>query len=303
MKNNPYFEKPGLSSGQLAKYWNRGNYSPDMALIETTPKAIFTTGHAFEALCYDLSHPGSETFFADFFISEQTGNLPDCIARVIEEKPIEKQAEALEKLIKLTKAGVPNKTHKTRHAYIDECLANPGKMPVSNTDYGMLLDLAKKMQVVPLPPDHLLTGWTVGDVMEKAEWQVPIYWEAPMPKKALIDCLLRFKDVSFIFDLKWTSGFSQIVKSIGSRLWIQDVHYQEAVSMKFGVPCEPMTFIVGSGEEPGLCQIYRTNQENRSLLIREYENLCQSYQAWLDAGRPPKGYLEAREVKVWLGLK
>ena len=118
-----YRAAKGLNFSSLAAYYNKGENSPDHALIKTEFKSYFEYGKMFESKLQDMA-TGSTVFDDRFFQSKVSGNMPDQMIKWIDE------GEDLESHIVYTKAGAPSGTHKTRHAFIDEALENPGKIPV-----------------------------------------------------------------------------------------------------------------------------------------------------------------------------
>jgi len=297
-KMTEYFKQPGLSSGKLAQFWNGGSYSPDHALSKLKWRYDFEKGNAFEALCHDTA-TGNHTFFDKFFISDQKNQPPDEVALAVP-----KEKEALEKLVVLTKDGKKSQTYKKRHAYIEECLFNPGLMPVCQSDYATLKELAEKLCSMPFPQWHGLSEYLVGDYLGRCEWQSEHYWEKDnIGKKALADCLLCLDDVAILADIKYTSAFGNFRKLLRSKHWIQDIHYSEGIEETRKIRCEPMLFFVGcsGGEnEPALAQIWRTDPRNRDELKAEYDQLCSAYSAWERGGKQKKGWIADKTERIWV---
>lgn len=313
---NYYFKQPGQSSGKLATFRNGGDYSPDCVLeYERLVSAgafwqyAFELGNALECLCYDLTHD-SRTFFDKFFISDHDNEPPDDIGRVIVNNPAEKHAELFEKLVvwnKPDKSGKveKNKTYSKRHAYIEECLANPGRMPISQTDYKILKELADKMAALPLPDWYRFRNAKVGDVWGLCEWQYPVYWESGgIGKKALCDNL--FFDESgyaILMDIKYSASLSNFLKMMRTKYWIQAEHYREGVSTIPDTNALPMLFVVGVGPEKGkppMATIRQVDERDFEKCREEYHRVSLAYHAWEQSGRLPVGRLDAKQERVWL---
>jgi len=315
MTDHPYFSKPGQSSGNLAKFWNNGEHCPDAVLVPIEWRYDFARGHAFEAVCRDHA-TGSKTFFDDFRVSEIDGDVPENIWKTTHEFSGEKLREKLSALEvmtlekknkkgEVTEPARRNKTYSAQHAYMDECLAseNFGKMPVCQTDYSAMRELAKSICDLDFPKWHRLREYKIGNYLAGCQWQTEHYWDDNgIGKKALADCLYTQHGNAFPADIKWTSSFSQFKSAFQSHHWIQAAHYERGISASLGVKCTPMLFLVGCAggkNAPNLAQIWSVDKKQRDELDREYDRLCTEYDAWEKAGKPKSGKLEERVQRVW----
>jgi len=292
---HPYFAKPGQSSGKLSRFWNGGDYSPDIALRQIDWKYDFEKGHAFEAVVMDTA-TGSGEFGKKYYVSEIDNEPPDEIAEAI------KDGRPLAGLEILTQKGERNKTYSKRHAYIDEAIGFPGLIPVCQKDYGAMRTLAKSIMGLEFPEWHPLKGHKIGEYLAVCEWQTEHYWTdgGMIQKKALADCLYIDQGMAFPVDLKWTGAFSQFRSAMRSHHWIQALHYEMGIRATRGVKCAPMLFVVGCAAEPPLAQTWGVDQRNVSDLLVEYDRLCMAWHTWELAGSPKTGTLPAKEVKIWI---
>jgi hypothetical protein len=297
MVEYPYFSKPGQSSGNLARFWNNGEHCPDAVLVPMEWKYDFARGHAFEAVVMDFA-TGKRTFFEDFYISEIENEPPDDVAKCV------KYGNELDDLIVLTAKGERNKTYSKRHAYIDECKKFPGLMPVCQTDYSSMRELAKSICDLDFPEWHPLGRYKIGDYLAGCQWQTEHCWaDNGIEKKALADCLYTQHGAGFPADIKWTSSFSQFKSAFQAHHWIQAVHYERGISASLGVKCSPMLFLVGcvgAKNEPNLAQVWSVDKKQRDDLIREYDRLCMEYDDWEKAGKPKSGKLKERVQRIWI---
>ena len=298
MSEHPYFSKPGQSSGQLSKFWNGGEHCPDAALMPVEWRYDFARGHAFEAVCMDFA-TGSRTFFDEFYISEIENEPPDEIAKCI------KYGDEIDDLVILTAKGERNKTYSKRHAYIDEAKKFPGLMPVCQSDYSTMRELAKSICDLDFPEGHKLAGYKIGDYLAGCQWQTEHYWtENGIEKKALADCLYVQHGAGFPADIKWTSSKKQFKSAWQSHHWIQAIHYERGIVKSLSSSLfHPMLFLVGiagSKTEPTLAQIWRIDERQRGELDREYDRLCREYDRWEKAGKQKTGKLKERVQRVWI---
>jgi len=324
---------PGQSSGKLSDFRNAGDYSPDNVLenerLEKSGERwqfAFERGNALEAMCFDLTHD-TRTFFDRFFISEQDNEPPDEIGRIIANRDVTEHEEKLKSLIVLNnpdKNGDQkrNATYKKRHAYIDECLAAPGKMPMSQTDYKILKELSEKMADLQLP-DWYPFAEKVGYVWERCLWQEPIYWEREIrkrselwriKKKALCDNLLLASGCAILMDIKYSATHDNAMRMMRSKYWLQGAHYQEGVSGKYSfgqvdiwngtnLGALPMLFVVGIGPEkgkPATATIKQVDDRDLEKCREEYQRVSMAYHEWEKSGRLPVGRLEPKQVRIWI---
>ena len=274
-----YRSAPGLNSTFLAQFYE----SQDHALLKTPHKSHFETGHIFEDMVRDACK--GTTFFKDrYFVSSVTsGGIPD------ELMPwIEKGVDLETKYVYTTK-NERHRTYKTRHAYLDECLNNPGKYPISLYDYDMLSIMLCNFL------DMELFGATMLDVLSQAEFQVPIYWEERgIKKKALADAVLCL-GATYMFDIKTSANPVQLRQMMNNKYWIQKEHYTEGGKAEYG-NIEEFVFLVAYKEDPFLCEPIEICGDTSF----EYNDLCARAMTWLGDGKPNKGYLPLRKHYVRL---
>lgn len=292
MSEAEYRNYQALNFSSLANYYNAGVYSPDHALMKVEYKSYFEYGHQFETMLQDAVK-GTNEFEKRFFKSTVSGKMPDDLIKWIDE------GEDLETKFVYTKKGDRSETHKTRHAFLDEAMANPGKIPVSTQDWDMLNRHTENM----LKMQYL--NAKVEDILSAGEWQVPIVWnDGEFEKKALVDCLVDLGGEYLPIDIKTTAGFKQFSYGLRDRYWIQDILYCEGITYVHG-PAMQMVFFVASKEAPCLCQPWVIDYDGatkdgvpyRISALETYNDLCRSYSKWVKAGRFPKGWLPLGSVK------
>ena len=236
-----YREYHAINFSSLAAYYNKGVYSPDHALMTIEHKSYFEYGKMFETMLQDYVK-GTKEFEKRFFQSTVSGKMPDELIQWIDKN------EDLESKYNLNKDGSRSKTSATRHAFLDEAQANPGKIPVSIQDWDMLNRHTENM----LKMQYLDAN--VEDILAAGEWQVPITWtEDGLKKKALVDCLVDLGGEYLPVDIKTTAGFKQFSYMLKDKYFIQDIWYCEGVTHVYG-PAMQMAFFVASKEAPFLCQ-------------------------------------------------
>jgi hypothetical protein len=280
MTEKEYRQYPAVNYSSLAAFYNDGINSPDHALMDFGYKGYFEYGKQFEIMLQDACQGGG-SFGDHYFITELTGKMPDELPKWIEEGTIGDQYE-------YTKTGKLNMQKKVKHAYLDACKDNPGKIPVSFADAELLEHHVMNMLKMDVQ------GVRVESMLKNAEWQVPVIWtENGIEKKALIDCLVKPKSKVYLFDIKTTANFKQFGYMLTQKYWIQEIHYTEGVNAEVGA-CDGMIFLVASKEKPYLCQSWWIDYgpiENKMVVYETYDNLVADYKKWEDGGRHPRGYL------------
>jgi len=290
LTESEYRKHPAMNFSSLASYYNKGTYSPDHALMKMEYKSYFEYGKQFETMLQDAVK-GTDEFGKRFYFSQLKNKMPDDLIMWIDEK------HDLKSYYQYTKAGALSGTFKGRHAYLDEAIKNPGKIPVSIPDADRLKRHTENM----LKMEYLDTK--VEDILAAAEWQKVIIFTDydGFEKKALLDCFVNLGGKYLAVDIKTAADFKKFGYMARDKYWIQDIHYTNAVNIKYG-PCESMPFFVASKEAPFLCQpisIDYGGVDLRSQMIEEYWELCESYKKWNDAGRWPKGWLPLDTIKKY----
>lgn len=276
MSEQDYRKAKGINYSSMSQFW----ISQDHALLPFKHKSYFEIGKMFETLLQD-SCIGTTDFESKYFICEVAGKMPDDLISLIE------SGADLEQEFVLTLKGERNKARKVKHAYLDACLEHKkGLFPVPMWMNDMLLKLVDNMLKMEL------LGATVFDILSKAEWQVPIFWEKNgIKKKALLDCVLPMEDATFVFDVKTAQNEFQFSQMAQKKYWVQRDHYTEGCNEVYGnVEC--FTFLNAYKEKPYLCEPVNI-EGDRGF---EYDKLCRDFVQWLKDGRPAKGFLPERKV-------
>ena len=272
MNEIEYRQHPAMNFSSLAQF----NKSPDHALIKMEYKSYFEYGKQFETLLQDAVK-ATDDFEQRFYPTNLSNKMPDELVGWIDKK------EDLEDKYEYTKAGKLSGTYKGRHAYLDEALKHPGKIPVSGPDSEMLKRHVENM----LKMNYM--GTSVESLLSRAEWQVPIIFEDydTYEKKALLDC----KVDDLVIDIKTTASFQKFGYRLRDDYWIQQIFYSRAAKAK------DFVFFVASKEEPCLCAPFKL--EAYDGLDDQFDKLCEAYSEWVDEGKHGRGYLPLQTVKKW----
>ncbi len=270
MTEAEYRADPAFNYSLLAAF----RESPDHALMEVPPKTVFEQGKAFERLLQDKTQ-GTDSFHERYFEFDTEYTMPSELPKWFEDGD-----DLTEKYV-YKNDGDRHGIYKARHAYLDVCLENPGKLPIGTKDQKMFEPMIENMLKCEI------FGTTVKDLLERAEWQVPILWETNgIKKKALRDCLIKTPQKKITFDIKTSASISQFLQMARKKYWIQDMHYTEAG----GEDAMPMVFLVAPKDEPWLAQPWMQDRESRLVAKIEYEALCERFVKWDAQGRPPQGW-------------
>ena len=277
MSEQDYRKAKGINYSSMAQF----SISQDHALLPFKHKSYFEIGKMFETLLQDTC-TGSEHFTEKYFLCEIASKMPDDLISLIE------SGADLNEEYEYNKDGVTlNGKKKSKHAYLDECIKHKkGLFPVPIWMNDMLLILVENMLKMEL------LGATVFDILSKAEWQVPVFWEKNgIQKKALLDAVLILGDETFVFDIKTAANEYQFNQMSNKKYWVQKFHYSEGCEEVYGnVQC--FTFLNAYKEAPYLCEPVNL-EGDRGF---EYDELCRKYLQWLVDGRPEKGYLPERKL-------
>ena len=284
---------PAINYSSLADF----NESQDHALMEREAKSYFEEGTAFELMCEDMA-TGTEKFSERFFIADAPGTMPDDLAGWIERGEDLESKYKWNKPNKKTGRVVLSKTHENRHLWLDECRKTPGKMPVG-ADRKKILDKMVE-NFMAMEPFEDVEG-TMLEILRLAQFQLPIVWYVgKVRKKALIDCMVETDRTIYVFDIKTTENFKQFERMLREKYWIQEAHYSAGLGQIFPDKQIVWRFAVASKSEPWLAQPFAVDPFSMSDNGQQaYYDLCVRYQAWVDEGRPPKGWKEFKAVKVY----
>jgi hypothetical protein len=274
-----YRQHPGLNYSKLSQFYE----SQDHALLQTPPKAIFEIGHIFEDMVQDACK-GTSLFKDRYFVCDTKGKMPDELMRWIE------SCEDLSTKIIYNKDGVtPSGHHKSRHAFIDACLDNPGKYPITQYDSDMLCIMRDNMLSTEV------FGSTVLEMLADSEFQIPVTWETHgILKKALFDAVYVDSDYVISFDIKTSANQTTFNRFAREKYWIQKEHYSEGAVHEWG-RINGFCFLAGYKEDPFLCEPIQIKGDKSY----DYEALCNDYMKWAREDKPQKGYLPMRDI--WVG--
>jgi len=296
-----YFQTEALSSTKLADFY----IAPDIVLMEREEKPYFDEGRAFEMMVEDRAK-GTSLFKDNFFVAEIEGALPKELPQWIADGTLDEQYV-------YTKSGDLSKTYATRHAWLDVCLANPNKKPLSVITYNQLkimVDHLWKAEAKVL--DHVTKNYITikaGRLLENGSFQVPYFWKADGHKKKALYDVISFVEFggslqAIHIDLKKTANLSQFKSMFRTKYWVQDRHYSEGISKLAedkNIYTEPyMLFFVSSMEKPYLAQIFRMDDESAEYADDVYTSLCHEFTEWKQKGMKPKGWIEQKNLKVFL---
>lgn len=279
MTNRKYREHPGINYSSLAD-WHQNRCLPTARAMK--PEYVF--GHAFEALIQDIAR-GTTAYNDGYFSADPAKSIPEEIYQALED------GADLDALYVRTKSGAVNGQYKARHGWIDACLANPGKVPLTVEDDAAIRKMAENFMAMEVDG----VG-RVSDILPHCQFQEPIFWS---DKKCLCDCLISTSDgAAYLFDIKTAASIGHFVSMLKSRYWIQDLHYSEGVNAEIG-ECERMIFLVATKSEPFVCQSFGIHPDSRLNLHRKYLNLVNDFRDWKESGAVPVGFKPFEDVYVY----
>lgn len=272
------------------------NESQDHALMEKPARSYFEEGNAFELLVEDRAK-GTAKFSKRFFLANAPGAMPDDLAAWIDGE------EDLDSKYKYNLDGGRNKQCERKHAWLDECRDNPGKMPMGTDQIAKLNKMVDNfMKMQPFKD----TKSTLAEILPHASFQVPLVWYlrsrtgSIMRKKALIDCMVETDTTIYVFDIKTAAEIKRFLWMLKEKYWIQEMHYTEALKAIFQEKSIVWRFLVSPKAEPYVAQPFCVDPICKDrYAVDAYSLLCERYQEWLAEGRPPKGWKHLEEVEVF----
>jgi len=297
MTEQEYREAEGANYSHMAAFYE----SQDHALLPVTPKSYFEFGNGFELYLQDIAQ-GTSLFYDRFFVCDAPGSMPEKLPAML------KADQPLEDFFILTKSGERNKQNKKLHAWLDVCIKNPGKMPMSESEFKTLNTMATnmlKMDVeytvgVDESNEPEIKEYNVGEIMKAASFQVPIFWTHDgIRKKALIDLMIATGESTYTFDIKSSANAPGFRKMFKNKYWIQDIHYTEGCQHVFENP-KPMQFLAGFKEAPFIAQSFEIHPQSRDSAILKYAKLSYEFAEWVASGMWPKGWKGLEKVRLYL---
>jgi len=280
---------PAINYSSLSKF----NQSQDHALMAWTSKSYFEEGSAFELLVEDRAK-GTAKFAERFFLADAPGAMPEDLAGWIE------RGEDLKTQYNLKDNGERNMRSKKLHAWLDACRDNPGMMPMGKDQVNMLNKMVDNFMICQ-PFADVGTVDTLADILPHCNFQVPIFWyTGKMRNKALLDCMLMTSDKIYVFDIKTVADLSRYQYALKDYGWIQEAHYTAGMKRIFPGKEIVWRFLVSSKAEPWLTRPFQVDPDSmKSGGTEAYYFLCKRYQAWIDEGRPPKGWKNLEKVRIF----
>jgi hypothetical protein len=278
MNEQEYRKYNALNYSKLADFYQ----SPDHALLPRKSKSYFEIGHAFEMALIDAVK-GTDTFHSRFFNCSAPGTMPEKLSSWIE------NGDDLAQYIQYKQNGDRSNTYKRLHAWIDECIEQPGLMPMSMSDLTMITAMVDNMLKAKID------GVPTPDIIGAAETQKAVTWNSGgIEKKALYD-LAVIGPSNHIMDIKSSANFSQFMQMLRRKYFIQAIHYQEGIEQTEG-QCSDMFFMVAIKEPPYLTHIVKIHQESIVAANAIYVDLCDRYVEW---DRKPVGWRDEGSVKLF----
>ena len=296
--------------------WNALNYSSmadynesqDHALMVKAAKSYFEFGTAFELLVEDMAK-GSKKFNERFFVADAPGAMPD------DKNPLAKWIDGGEDLSSKYKWNQPDKkTGEVRlskqsarlHTWLDECQQHPGMMPKGVDEMALLKKMVDNLMKMQPFADELsrqqgvYTEAPLSEILPLANFQVPIIWYVgKLRKKALLDLIVETESTVYVFDIKTTAELKRFIRMLMDRYWIQELHYTAGLRSIFKGKEIVWRFLVSSKAEPWLSRPYCVDPMRMDDCSGRYNDLCTEYQAWVEDGKPPKGWLSLEKVGIW----
>ena len=278
MEEQEYRKHKALNYSKLASFYE----SPDHALLPRKSKSYFEIGHGFEMALIDTVK-GTDTFHERFFNCSASGSIPEKLSGWVE------NGDDLSQYIQLKQNGERSMTYKKLHAWIDECIEQPGLMPMSQDDLTMITAMVNNMLKAKID------GVPVPDIIGAAETQKAVTWNyGGIEKKALYD-LAVIGPSNHIMDIKTSASFGQFLQMLRRKYFIQAVHYHEGIEQTEG-QCSDMIFMVAIKDPPYLSHIVKIHQESLVAAHAMYIDLCDRYVAW---DHKPVGWSDEGAVKLY----
>jgi len=284
-----YRSWPGINYSALSRF----SESQDHCLMVKPAKSYFAEGTAFELLIEDAAK-GSLKFEERFFVADAPGVMPEDLAGWIDGK------KDLETKYRLKKDGGLNMQSVRLHAWLDACRDHPGMMPMGKDQIEMLSKMVDNFMLMQPFADQGQEE-TLAEILPLCDFQVPVLWYVgEMLKKALIDCMFMTDNKIYVFDIKTTFDLKRFAWMLKDKYWIQEAHYTVGLQSIFPDKEIVWRFLVSSKAEPWLSQPFCVDPFSMSDNgVQAYYDLCTAYYAWVEDGRPPKGWKELESVKVF----
>ncbi len=267
--------------------------SQDHALIDWPAKSYFEEGTAFELLIEDRAK-GTAKFAERFFLADAPGAMPEDLAGWIDRK------EDLETKYRLKKDLTRNNQSARLHAWLDACRDHPGQMPMGKDQMEMLNKMVDNFMLMQ-PLTDMGSENALAEILPHCDFQVPIIWYVgKVRKKALLDCLMITDPSVYVWDIKTAADLERYHWALKKYGWIQECHYTAGLKSIFPDKEIVWRFLVSSKAEPWLSQPFQVDPHTmQEYAMNAYYDLCERYQAWVDAGRLPKGWKELESVKIF----
>jgi len=298
-----YFDSKDIGSSLLATFIDH----PDKAGREVKPTGFMEMGRMYEDLI-EQEVTGS-TLFTDKYFRSDIDLSANCAAwktilPIMEADEVD-PAE-IEKAYIWTKKDKKgqrrlNATHGKLHDALDDIKANGFKRLIpacmGRSLDAMLVNFKRAK----------LDGTNLFDILRSlgAKFQVEHFWEnengAKCRMKSDIELFWMVGDQKhgMCIDLKATSKWSQFIQNWKrSYIW-QYVHYSagfERYCRENFITPHPMLYLVAESSAPWLVNTWELSEEDAAFLTPKYNQSLAECQAWIDAGRPVKGYREKRVV-------
>lgn len=286
---------PAISYSSLADF----KESQDHALMEKPAKSYFEEGTAFELLIEDRAK-GSDKFGDRFFIANAPGLMPEDLAGWIESGVDLKNKYVWNQPDKKTGEVRLNKRHDRMHVWLDECQKNPGKMPIGK-DRKEMLDKMVDNFLLMQPFADVGTENPLSEILPVADFQVPIVWYVgKVRKKALVDCMIATPKTVYAFDIKTSADIERFEWMLKKRYWVQEAHYSAGLDQIYPDKQIVWRFLVASKAAPFISQPFCVDPFSMSDNGKQaYYDLCTRYFAWVENGRPPRGWKDLKSVIVY----
>ncbi len=303
---------PAINYSSLSRF----NESQDHALLDWPAKSYFEEGRAFELLIEDRAK-GTAKFAERFFLADAPGAMPEDLAGWIDRKESLNDKYVWCKPDKKTGEVRLNMKSEKMHLWLDACRDHPGQMPMGRDQMEMLDTMVDNFLLCQPFADEIsraagvYSESSLAEILPACDFQVPIVWYVgqswdgkkqgkPTRKKALIDCLFETTERMYAFDIKTAATIKQFERNLRDGYWIQEAHYTAGLGSIFPKKEIVWRFLVAPKDAPHVAQPFIADQYSmQEYGIERYYDLCTDYQAWVDAGKPPKGWKELESVKIF----
>ena len=291
----------------------------DRAIADVKPSSFMETGKIFEDLVEE-TFGGEEFFWNKYFKSdlktfpetdsEKTG-LKNILQMLEDERALQDDIENGYVYTKPDKAGNVklNDKYINRHRCLDQIKAHGYRRPIIAPIWEKIEIMLERFKSFPFEfrgNTFSIETW-ITEYYAAALFQVDYFWSSDGAScRAKFDMIwiVEIEDIVYAipFDLKVTADDVQGEKSFGAfvRNWRQKYiwqskHYHEGFQLWCAengyVPHDTIHYLIQESEYPQITNCWALEAWELTALDAPYRQALPVIQAWIDAGKPVKGYM------------